>query len=133
VRDDLERHGWSLVDPRPVSADLDAYRDFIEGARGEFTVAKDVYVRPRSGWFSDRSVCFLAAGKPVITQETGFSDLVPSGRGLLAFSSLDEAVAAVREVEGAWTMHADAARDIAAEYFAAERVLDAMLRAAGVG
>ncbi len=133
VRADLGAHGWTLVDPRPISADLDAYRGFIEGARGELTVAKDIYVRPRSGWFSDRSVCFLAAGRPVITQETGFSERVPSGRGLLAFATVEEAVAAVQTVEGDYAAHARAAREIAAEYFAAERVLGAMLDAAGIG
>jgi hypothetical protein len=133
VRRELAAHGWSLVDPRSVSADLDAYRAFITGARGEFTVAKDIYVRPRSGWFSDRSVCFLAAGKPVITQETGFSERIPSGRGLLAFATFDEAVEAVRTVERDPGAHARAAREIAAEYFAAERVLSAMLDAAAIG
>ncbi len=133
VRADLERHGWTLVDPRPISADVDAYRGFVEGARGELTVAKDIYVRPRSGWFSDRSVCFLAAGRPVVTQETGFSERVPSGRGLLAFATVEEAAAALRTVEGDYASHARAAREIAAEYFAAERVLGAMLDAAGIG
>ncbi len=133
VRAELATHGWTLVDPRPISADLDAYRGFVEGARGEFTVAKDIYVRPRSGWFSDRSVCFLAAGRPVVTQETGFSERVPSGRGLLAFATRDEAVAAVRAVEADYETHARAAREIAVEYFAAGRVLGAMLSAAGIG
>jgi hypothetical protein len=127
VRGDLRAHGWRLVDPRPISADVDAYRRYVETARGEFTVAKDVYVRARSGWFSDRSVCFLAAGKPVITQETGFSERIPSGRGLLAFASPDDAVAAVAAVEADYARHARAARDVAAAYFAAERVLGAML------
>ena len=133
VRADLETHGWTLVDPRPISADVDAYRGFVEGARGELTVAKDIYVRPRSGWFSDRSVCFLAAGRPVVTQETGFSERVPSGRGLLAFATVEEAAAALQTVEGDYASHARAAREIAAEYFAAERVLGAMLDAAGIG
>ena len=133
ARADLETHGWTLVDPRPISADVDAYRGFVEGARGEVTVAKDIYVRPRSGWFSDRSVCFLAAGRPVVTQETGFSERVPSGRGLLAFATVEEAAAALRTVEGDYASHARAAREIAAEYFAAERVLGAMLDAAGIG
>lgn len=132
VRARLASHGWSLVDPRPISADVDAYRDYVERARGEFTVAKDIYVRPRSGWFSDRSVCFLAAGKPVVTQETGFSEIVPTGEGLLAFSTLDEAVAAVRAVAADWPRHARAARAIAEEYFAADKVIGAMLDAAGL-
>jgi len=128
----LREHGWSLVDPRPISADVENYRAYVERARGEFTVAKDIYVRPRSGWFSDRSVCFLAAGKPVITQETGFSERIPSGNGLLAFTTAEEAVEAVRAVEADWAAHARAARALAAEHFAAERVLGAMLQAAGL-
>lgn len=133
VRADFAAHGWTLVDPRPISADVDVYRAFVEHARGELTVAKDIYVRPRSGWFSDRSVCFLAAGRPVVTQETGFSERIPSGRGLLAFATADEAVAAIAAVDGDYDAHARAARDIAAEYFAAERVIGAMLDAAGLG
>ena len=132
VRTRLASHGWSLVDPRPISADVDAYRAYVEGARGEFTVAKDIYVRPRSGWFSDRSVCFLAAGRPVITQETGFSEFIPSGQGLLAFSTPEEAVEAVRAVAADWRLHARAARSIAEEHFAAEKVIGAMLVAAGL-
>jgi len=133
VRSLLATHGWALIDPRPISADIDAYRAYLEAARAEFTVAKDIYVRPRSGWFSDRSVCYLAAGKPVITQETGFSERIPSGRGLLAFSTLEEAVEAVRAVVADYPAHTRAARAIAAEYFAAERVIGTMLAAAGVG
>jgi hypothetical protein len=132
VRATLATHGWTLVDPRPISADVDAYRGYVEGSRGEFTVAKDIYVRPRSGWFSDRSVCFLAAGKPVVTQETGFSELIPSGEGLLGFSTLAEGVEAVRAVAADWPRHARAARAIAEEHFDATRVIGAMLDAAGL-
>lgn len=132
VRAELAAHGWTLVDPRPISADIDTYRTFIEGARGELTVAKDIYVRPRSGWFSDRSACFLAAGRPVVTQETGFSERVPSGRGLLSFATPEEAIAALHAVDADYVAHARAAREIAAEYFDAERVIGAMLAAAGV-
>ncbi len=132
VRTRLASHGWSLVDPRPISADVDAYRAYVDRARGEFTVAKDIYVRPRSGWFSDRSVCFLAAGKPVVTQETGFSELIPSGKGLLAFSTEEEAVDAVRAVAADWALHARAARAVAEEHFAAGKVIGAMLDAAGL-
>ncbi len=132
VRAELVAHGWSLVDPRPISADIDGYRAYVERSRGEFTVAKDIYVRPRSGWFSDRSVCFLAAGKPVVTQETGFSEIVPSGVGLLAFSTPEEAVEAVKAVAADWSRHAAAARRVAEEHFAAEKVLGAMLDAAGL-
>ena len=129
----LGAHGWELTDPRPISADIDVYRGYVESARAEFTVAKDIYVRPRSGWFSDRSVCYLAAGKPVVTQETGFSESIPSGRGLVAFSTLQEAVEAVRAVVADYAAHTRAARAIAAEHFAAERVIGKMLTAVGIG
>jgi hypothetical protein len=123
----LRENGWHAIDPVEVSGDLDAYRRFIAASRGEFTVAKDVYVRPRSGWFSDRSVCYLAAGRPVVTQETGFSRFVRSGRGLLGYSTLDEACAAIEEVNRDYAGHCRAAREVASEYFAAEPVLRRML------
>jgi hypothetical protein len=123
----LRDNGWRTVDPLAVSSDLEAYVAFVCASRGEFTVAKDIYVRPRSGWFSDRSVCYLAAGRPVITQDTGFGKFVPTGRGLLAFSDLDEACAAVAAVNADYPGHRAAARAIAREYFAAERVLRRML------
>jgi hypothetical protein len=81
--------GWGLVDPGPISADMQRYRDFISHSRGEFTVAKDIYVRPNSGWFSDRSVCYLAAGRPVVTMRTGFDKFCPVGRGLFEYSTRD--------------------------------------------
>jgi len=129
----LREAGWALVDPAPISRDIDRYRDFIRGSRGEFTVAKDIYVRPRSGWFSDRSVCYLAAGKPVVTQDTGVGKFVPTGRGLLTYTTLEEAVDALHAIEGDYLTHAAAARAIAAEHFAAERVLSRLLADAGLG
>src|SRR6202023_3285536 len=100
VRHTVEDAGWGLVDPRPVSADMAAYRDFIAGSRGEFTVAKDIYVRPNSGWFSDRAVCYLAAGRPVVTMRTGFSKFYPVGAGLVEFSTVDEIIAALDAING---------------------------------
>jgi hypothetical protein len=119
--------GWELTDPAPVSRDLDAYREFIYASRGEFTVAKDIYVRPRSGWFSDRSVCYLAAGKPVVTQETGFSKFIPTGEGLFAYSTLEEAVDALARINADYLRHGRAARRIAAEHFGAGPVLKRLL------
>jgi hypothetical protein len=124
--------GWELVDPVPISSDLDAYRRFVTDSRGEFTVAKDIYVRPRSGWFSDRSVCYLAAGRPVVTQDTGFGRFVPTGQGLLAWSTPEEAADALARVEADWPAHAAAARRIAVEHFAAGRVLGRLLADAGL-
>jgi hypothetical protein len=124
--------GWDLVDPRPVSSDLEAYRRFVLDSRGEFTVAKDLYVRPRSGWFSDRSVCYLAAGRPVVTQETGFSKLVPTGEGLFAFSTREEIVDAFARIAADYPRHRAAARRIATEHFGAEPVLRRLLADAGL-
>jgi hypothetical protein len=124
--------GWQLADPRPISAGLDAYRDFISGSRGEFTVAKDIYVRPRSGWFSDRSVCYLAAGRPVVTMATGFSRFYPVGEGLLDYADEDGALAAVAAIKADYTRHAKAARRIAAEFFSSDRVIAAMMHEAGL-
>src|SRR5438067_1791563 len=129
----LRAAGWELTDPRPISADVDVYRDFIYGSRGEFTVAKDIYVRPRSGWFSDRSVCYLAAGKPVVTQDTGFGKFVPTGQGLLAYSTMEEAVDALARVNRDYAAHGAAARRVAAEHFGAEPVLRRLLADAGLG
>ncbi|HJQ84377.1 MAG TPA: hypothetical protein VKA21_09900 [Candidatus Binatia bacterium] len=124
--------GWELTDPRPISADVDAYRAFIRGSRGEFTVAKDIYVRPRSGWFSDRSVCYLAAGRPVVTQDTGFGKFVPTGEGLFAYATMEEAVEALARIDRDYVRHGHAARRVAAEYFDAECVLGRLLADAGL-
>src|SRR5436309_14253137 len=129
----LRDAGWTLVDPAPISRDPERYRAFIRASRGEFTVAKDIYVRPRSGWFSDRSVCYLAAGRPVVTQDTGVGKFVPTGRGLLTYGTMEEAVEALRGIEADYVAHSAAARAIATEHFAAERVLGRLLADAGLG
>ena len=132
IRCKVAGSGWQLVDPGPISAGMAPYRDFIAGSRGEFTVAKDIYVRPNSGWFSDRSVCYLAAGRPVVTMATGFSKFYPVGRGLFEYSSADEAVGALDAIAADYLLHSRAARELAQEHFAAERVLDGMMAAAGL-
>jgi len=119
--------GWSLRDPREVSASLEAYRDFVRSSCGELTATKEIYVRSRSGWFSDRSACYLAAGRPVVTADTGLGDVLPCGRGLLAYRTPDEAVAALEAVRDDLPAHARAARALAEEHFDALRVLGAML------
>jgi hypothetical protein len=130
ARDLLARNGWLLTDAFAVSRDLGVYQRHIRRSRGEFTVAKDLVARTRSGWFSDRSVCYLAAGKPVVTQDTGFGKYVPAGSGLLAFSTVEEAAAALDEVNRDYERHCRAARQIAIEHFAAERVLGRLCREA---
>ncbi len=131
-RETLLDHGWLLRDPVSVSRNLDAYRDYILRSRGEFSVAKDQNIRLRSGWFSDRSACYLAAGRPVINQETGFSNVLPTGRGLFAFETLDDILAAVDAIESDYAGHCRAAREIAEECFAAEKVLASLMARAGL-
>ncbi len=89
-------------------------------------------MRPRSGWFSDRSVCYLAAGRPVVTQETGFCKRIPTGEGLFAFSTMEEAVAAIDAINADYEGHCRAAREIAVEYFDSDRLLRALMRDAGL-
>jgi len=129
----FQRNGWGLTNPLVVSQDMDVYWKYICSSRGEFTVSKDVVVRTKSGWFSDRSVCYLAAGKPVVTQETGFSKFIPTGCGLFAFLTVDEALAALDAINHDYFAHARAAREIAQEYFDAAKVLAKMLRDVGIG
>jgi GT2 family glycosyltransferase len=131
-RDLLERHGWMVVDALPRSRDVDTYREYICSSRGEFTVAKDQNVRFRSGWFSDRSATYLAAGRPVVTQDTGFGDILPTGRGLFAFSTVQEAVQAVTEIERDPGAHERAAREVAESWFSHEVVLGELLRSVGL-
>ena len=128
----LTRHGWRILNALPLSLDLEAYRAYITGSRGEFTVAKDQNVRLRSGWFSDRSACYLAAGRPVVTQDTAFGKFVPTGEGLFAFAGLDDAVAALETINADYARHARAAREIARDYFAAEEVLRKLCEEAGL-
>jgi hypothetical protein len=132
VRAVIEEHGWSLVDPRPISADLSRYQNFITHSGSEFTVAKDIYARSNSGWFSDRSACYLAAGRPVVTMRTGFSNFYPVGRGLFEYMNHEEALTAIDQIATDYASHRLAARTIAKEYFSADRVLGALLAAAGL-
>ena len=128
----LERHGWNLREALSVSTDIDAYRGYIGQSRGEFTVAKDQNVRLRSGWFSDRSATYLATGRPVITQETGFSNVLPSGEGLFGFSTMDEILQAVDGINADYERHSRAASAIAREYFDSEVVLNRLLQDVGL-
>lgn len=124
--------GWSVVDSHAVSTTADVYRSYIQQSRGEFSVAKNVYAATRCGWFSCRSVCYLAAGRPVVVQDTGFSEIVPAGKGLFAFTNLDEAAEAIRAVEADYPSQCRAARAVAAEHFGSDTVLRAMLGQIGL-
>ncbi|HZS11699.1 MAG TPA: hypothetical protein VFA38_05570, partial [Nitrospirales bacterium] len=128
----LESHDWRLVNSHDFTTDPWRYRDYVRASRGEFTVARDQNVRLQSGWFSERSACYLAAGRPVITQDTGFGTTLPTGEGLFAFRTVDEAAAAVEAVNADYARHSRAARDIARDYFRAETVLATLLHDLGV-
>jgi hypothetical protein len=125
---DLLRHkGWRVVDPAVVCPDLDGYRRYVQTSRAEWSVAKGGYVTGSPGWFSCRSACYLASGRPVVVQDTGLDGVLPIGRGLLTFSNLDEAMHAVRDCVANYEAHARAASDIAVEYFDSDRVLAELL------
>ncbi len=132
TREKFERNGWRLVSPLQMSIDYWHYRDYIQQSKGEFTAAKDQYVRLNTGWFSDRSACYLAAGRPVITQETGFTKNYGGDAGLLAFRSLGEIADAVKKINADYPKHSGAARQIAREIFEAEKVLKSLLDRAGI-
>ncbi len=119
----LAHKGWRVVNPGEVCPDVDSYRDYIESSLAEWSVAKNGYVLGQPGWFSCRSACYLAAAKPVVVQDTGVAGVLPVGEGILPFRTLDEAAAAVREVERNYEQHSRAARAIAEEYFDSDKVL----------
>ena len=123
----LRANGWGLLDPAEVAATPAAYADFVRGSKAELSVAKSGYVASRSGWFSDRSAAYLASGRPVVAQDTGFGDSLPVGEGLLAFASTTEAAAVVGEVESDLSGHGRAARELAEEHLDARKVLPRLL------
>lgn len=131
-RAQLEARGWAVRDALAFELEGDDYRQYVAGSRAEFTVAKEQNVALRSGWFSDRSATYLAAGRPVITQDTGFGTVLPTGAGLFGVTTLDEAVAAVEEIETDYARHRSAAREIARERFEATRVLRELLDVVGI-
>ncbi len=128
----LNKHGWQQVSSLEISKNIDLYRDYIQQSRAEFTVARDQYVRPNTGWFSDRSACYLAAGRPVITQETGFSSFLPTGKGLFGFRTMDDILKAVDAIESDYAGNCAAAREISVEYFAAEKVVGSLMERASL-
>jgi hypothetical protein len=123
----LAHKGWRVVDPAEVCPDLDTYRQYIESSKAEWSVAKNGYVVGQAGWFSDRSACYLACGRPVVVQDTGFGCAIPSGRGVLGFTTMEEAVEAIDRVAADPAAHAEAAQAIAREYFDSNRVLTRLI------
>ena len=129
----LDRNGWQLADPARVAGTPADYQRFIQGSRAEFGIAKSGYVVSRCGWFSDRSVCYLASGRPVLAQETGFSRFLPTGEGLFAFETADDVLTAIDSLRADYGRHARAARSIAEEHFDSDKVLNRLLEQIGAG
>jgi hypothetical protein len=127
----LESNGWQIVNPEYVAATPSQYRQFIQGSKAEFGIAKSGYVAAQCGWFSDRSTCYLASGRPVIAQETGFSAFIPTGDGLFSFRTGDDVSAAIEDLRSDYARHSRAARDLAVEYFDSGKVLGELLRKVG--
>lgn len=128
----LATNRWRLVDPAKVAGTPDSYQQFIKSSRAEFGVAKSGYVESRCGWFSDRSVCYLASGRPVIAQETGFSDFLPVGDGLLAFHDTSSALEAIDQLRSRYRHHRGMARVLAEDYFDSDKVLPQLLEKVGL-
>jgi len=128
----LRRGDWNLIRPERVAADPFTYRRYIERSSAELMIAKDIYVRSRSGWFSDRSVCYLASGRPVVTMASEFSRFYPVGEGLFEYTDKAGALDAIAAVNADYTRHAKAARRMAEEFFASERVVGKMMKDAGL-
>jgi hypothetical protein len=129
----LRSNGWHLADPGLEAADPWSYRSYVQHSKGELMIAKHMYVASRSGWLSDRSICYLASGRPVVAQDTGISELYPVGEGLLTFDDPDQAAAALEEVSSDYGRHSRAARALAEEHFEAGIVLRRLLAELGVG
>jgi hypothetical protein len=127
-RDLLGSKGWLLRDPLAVTRDPWTYQDYIRSSKAEFSVAKHGYVLTKSGWFSERSAAYMASGRPVVIQDTGFSRWLPVGTGVLPFTGLEEAVAAIEDVCSRYKLHCEAAREIAAEHFDFRVVLEKLLQ-----
>jgi hypothetical protein len=126
-KEKIEKAGWKVLDPDENAGNWMQYQKFIDGSYAEFSIAKNTYVKANSGWFSCRSACYLAAGKPVITQNTGWTENIPSGLGLLAFDDMDSAKQALMNVVADYEKHRFAARQIAEEYFDSNKVLQQLL------
>lgn len=127
VRQRLQQGGWRIAEPGEITRDPQTYQDYLSASRAEFSVAKHAYVSTRCGWFSDRSAGYLASGRPVVVQDTGFSDFLPTGAGLLAFREHSEALDAIQRLKSDYAAHCRAARAVVAEHFNAERVLTDLL------
>jgi hypothetical protein len=123
----LATNGWELIDPNLAAGTPAQYRQFIQTSKAEFGIAKSGYVASQCGWFSDRSVCYLASGRPVIAQDTGFSRYLPAGEGLFSFQAKEDVLSAVEEINRDYPRHSRAARALAEEHFDSDKVLTRLL------
>jgi len=130
-RELLQNREWNLVSPNTVARSPSAYRSYIKRCRAEIGCAKPIYRDLKTGWFSDRSACYLAAGRPVLAEDTGFSEGLPTGEGLIAFQNLEEAIGGVEAIDSNYSKHMRAARDLAEEFLDSRRCLQTMLNACG--
>jgi len=128
----LHKHGWLVKDPVFVVPDPGAFREYVQTSGAEFSVAKEMYTKTRGGWFSDRTVRYLASGKPALVQETGFSRSYPVGEGLLSFDSMDSALAGARNISRNYAAHCQAARQLAVEFFDSDKVLGNLAERIGI-
>lgn len=126
-KEKIEKAGWQILDPYICAGDWSAYQEFIDQSYGEFSVAKNTYVKGRTGWFSCRSACYLAPGKPVVTQDTGWSKNIPSGKGVFAFDDVESATKALEEVVADYSRQSLFAKQIANNYFDSSKVLHQLL------
>jgi hypothetical protein len=127
----LSANGWELANPAEVAVTPARYKQFVQQSKAELGVAKSGYVKSRCGWFSDRSACYLASGRPVVAQDTGFSDYLPTGEGLWAFNTVDEAADCIDQLNADYARHSEAARHLAEERFASAKVLNRLLESVG--
>ena len=130
--DRLRKAGWRVRNAPAVTKSFDSYTKYIASSLGEFSVCKNVFVATNSGWFSDRSAAYLASGRPVVMQDTGFRDHLPVGEGLFAVATAEEAIAAINEIKHNFSHHSKRARAIAEEHLDARKVLGAFLRELGI-
>ncbi len=128
-RELLQEHRWKLVHPHSIARTPGAYRHYIRRSRAEFLCPKPIHSLLRTGWFSDRSACYLASGRPVLMENTGLGNHLPTGEGLLTFSNIDEAIEKVAEIDANYVRHARAARALAETYLDSRKQLSAMLAA----
>ena len=130
IPDKLSQYSWEIVPGWVTSFTIESYQNFVQTSRAEFGVAKQGYVATQGGWFSDRSVCYLASGRPILVQDTGLSDWLPIGEGILIFRDQKEALNGIEAINGDYERHRYAARRLAEEYFDSDKVLSSLLEAA---